>query len=102
MQAEAREGTRGDNSRSSERDWNARAALRKSFARENGSDSLTAFEVKAVSVSTSVVLVCAILCSLVVGVLVAYALCVTMFHLFRAHSHQRSARRIRGFTQPQI
>lgn len=73
-------------------DWNPRAALRElAWRGRTESDSLSAFEVWAVSVSTSIVLVCAVLCSLAVGVLVAYAVCVTMFHLFRAYSLQRSA-----------
>lgn len=45
------------------------------------------------SMSTSIVLVCAILCSLALGVLVAYGICLVMFRAFRSHSLQRSALR---------
>jgi len=46
-----------------------------------------------VAISTSIVLVCAILCSLALGVLVAYGICLLMFRTFRSHSLQRSAPR---------
>ena len=41
----------------------------------------------------SVALVCAVLASLALGVLVAYALCVSMFHLFRIHARQVAVRK---------
>ena len=34
----------------------------------------------------TLMLLCAILASLGLGVLVAYAICQTMFHMFRAHA----------------
>ncbi len=37
---------------------------------------------------TSIVLVCAVLASLAVGVLVAYGICIGMFRLFRMHARQ--------------
>jgi uncharacterized protein (DUF2062 family) len=36
----------------------------------------------------SIALVCAVLASLALGVLVAYGICLSMFHLFRIHSRQ--------------
>jgi uncharacterized protein (DUF2062 family) len=36
----------------------------------------------------SVALVCAVVASLALGVLIAYAICLSMFHLFRIHSRQ--------------
>lgn len=40
------------------------------------------------TVSTSVVLICAVLASLAVGVLVAYGICLAMFQMFRVHARQ--------------
>ena len=37
---------------------------------------------------TTIVLVCAVLASLAVGVLVAYGICIGMFRLFRMHARQ--------------
>jgi hypothetical protein len=37
---------------------------------------------------TSIVLICAVLASLAVGVLVAYGVCVAMFEVFRMHARQ--------------
>ena len=42
---------------------------------------------------TSIVMVSAVLASLAVGVLSAYAICVTMFRLFRMHAQQVAAER---------
>ncbi len=45
----------------------------------------------------SIVLVCAVLASLAVGVLLAYGICVGMFEVFRIHARQvaeNSARRV--------
>jgi hypothetical protein len=42
---------------------------------------------------TTVVLICAVLASLAAGVLLAYALCDSMFHLFRIHSIQVAQQR---------
>jgi predicted phage tail protein len=40
---------------------------------------------------TSIVLVCAVLASLAVGVLVAYGVCMAMFGLFQMHARQVAA-----------
>ena len=40
---------------------------------------------------TSIVLVCAVLASLAVGVLVAYGVCITMFRAFQMHARQVAA-----------
>jgi hypothetical protein len=37
---------------------------------------------------TSIVLICAVLASLAVGVLVAYGVCIAMFGLFQMHARQ--------------
>ncbi|HEU4635994.1 MAG TPA: hypothetical protein VFS41_07445 [Edaphobacter sp.] len=41
--------------------------------------------------NSSIVLISAVLASLAVGVLVAYAICTTMFRLFRIHARQVAA-----------
>jgi predicted phage tail protein len=48
-------------------------------------------------VISSIVLICAVLASLAVGVLVAYGVCMAMFGVFRIHARQvaeNSARRV--------
>jgi hypothetical protein len=45
-------------------------------------------------VSTSIVLVCAVLASLAAGVLVAYGVCHGMFALFRIHARQVAVRSV--------
>jgi uncharacterized membrane protein len=45
-------------------------------------------------VTTSICLVCAVLASLAAGVLVAYAVCLSMFELFRIHAKQVHAARV--------
>jgi predicted phage tail protein len=40
------------------------------------------------AVVTSIVLICAVLASLAVGVLVAYGVCIAMFGLFQMHARQ--------------
>jgi uncharacterized protein (DUF2062 family) len=45
------------------------------------------------AVVTSIVLVCAVLASLAVGVLVAYGVCMTMFRVFQMHVQQVAAER---------
>jgi hypothetical protein len=40
---------------------------------------------------TSIVLVCAVLASLAVGVLVAYGVCISMFRVFQIHVRQVAA-----------
>lgn len=42
---------------------------------------------------TSIVLICSVLASLAVGVLVAYAVCLSLFGLFRVHARQVSEQR---------
>lgn len=44
--------------------------------------------------SSSIVLVCAVLASLAVGVVAAYAVCLGMFGLFRVHARQVNAERV--------
>ena len=41
--------------------------------------------------TSSIVLVCAVLASLAVGVLVAYGICMSMFVVFRMHVRQVAA-----------
>ena len=43
---------------------------------------------------TSIVLVCAVLASLAVGVLVAYGVCISMFRVFQMHARQVAAERL--------
>jgi len=53
-------------------------------------------------VNSSIVLVCAVLASLAVGVLVAYGVCIAMFEAFRMHVRQvaqTTARRVIATTQ---
>ncbi|WP_263384179.1 hypothetical protein [Granulicella arctica] len=42
--------------------------------------------------STSIVLVCAVLASMAAGVLIAYGVCNAMFALFRIHARQVATR----------
>ena len=52
--------------------------------------------------NSSIVLVCAVLASLAVGVLVAYGVCIAMFEAFRMHVRQvaqTTARRVIATTQ---
>jgi hypothetical protein len=52
-------------------------------------------------VVTTIVLVCAVLASLAVGVLVAYGVCIAMFEMFQIHVRQVAAeRRSRGLAAP--
>ncbi len=48
--------------------------------------------------TTSIMLVCAVLMSLAVGVLVAYWVCMGMFQVFRMHARQVQAKRAVGGT----
>jgi hypothetical protein len=41
----------------------------------------------------SIMLVCAVLASLAVGVLVAYGICIGMFRIFKMHAQQVAAER---------
>ena len=54
------------------------------------------FQGKEAVVTTSIMLVCAVLMSLAVGVLVAYWVCLGMFQVFRIHARQVQARRAVG------
>jgi uncharacterized protein (DUF2062 family) len=47
-------------------------------------------------VYSSIVLICAVLASLAVGVLVAYGVCMGMFNVFRIHARQVAVRSARG------
>jgi predicted phage tail protein len=50
----------------------------------------------------TIVLICAVLASLAVGVLVGYGVCMAMFGMFRMHARQvaeSSARRVVASTQ---
>ncbi len=47
-----------------------------------------------VAVMLTILLVCAVVASLGVGVLMAYAICVGMFRVFRIHATQVAARRV--------
>jgi hypothetical protein len=53
-------------------------------------------------VVTSIVLVCAVLASLAVGVLVAYGICIVMFELFQMHVRQVAAESGRVGTSAQV
>jgi hypothetical protein len=44
-------------------------------------------------VGLSISLVCAVAASLALGVLVAYGICFSMFHLFRIHARQVASRK---------
>ena len=51
--------------------------------------------------TSSIVLVCAVLASLAVGVLVAYGVCMAMFRAFQIHARQVAAEnRSRGVVTP--
>jgi MFS superfamily sulfate permease-like transporter len=57
---------------------------------------------RGAGVILSIVLICAVLASLAVGVLVAYWVCMAMFGVFRMHVRQvaeNSARRVVASTQ---
>jgi hypothetical protein len=47
-----------------------------------------AYEIRGLGVMTSIMLVCAVLASLAVGVLVAYGVCIAMFSAFHMHARQ--------------
>ena len=49
-----------------------------------------------VSVNSSIVLICAVLASLAVGVLLAYGICLAMFNVFRIHARQVAVKSARG------
>jgi hypothetical protein len=55
-----------------------------------------------VAVILTIVLICAVLASLAVGVLVGYGVCMAMFGMFRIHARQvaeSSAQRVMASTQ---
>jgi hypothetical protein len=45
------------------------------------------------SVISSIMLICAVLASLAIGVLLAHGICVAMFAMFRSHARQVAATR---------
>ena len=51
------------------------------------------FEDSGAVVNSSIMLVCAVLASLAVGVLVAYGICIAMFRIFKMHAQQVAAER---------
>jgi ABC-type glycerol-3-phosphate transport system permease component len=56
-----------------------------------------------VFVNSSIVLICAVLASLAVGVLSAYGICMAMFNVFRIHARQvavKSAKSAPGVVAP--
>ncbi len=51
----------------------------------------------------SIALVCAVLASLAAGVLLAYGICVGMFHIFRIHARQAAvSRKMSAAIKPQV
>jgi hypothetical protein len=57
---------------------------------------------QGVFVSTSIVLVCAVLASMGAGVLVAYGICYAMFALFKIHARYVAVRTSSGLTTVQV
>jgi hypothetical protein len=53
-------------------------------------------DLSATGITTSIVMVCAVLASLAAGVLLAYGLCATMFGVFRMHAEQVRATKLSG------
>jgi hypothetical protein len=51
-------------------------------------------------VYSSIVLVCAVLASLAIGVLVAHGICVAMFKVFRIHARQVAVKSARNVVAP--
>lgn len=47
-------------------------------------------------VYSSIILICAVLASLAMGVLIAYWVCMGMFHVFRIHARQVAVKSARG------
>ncbi|MEO6816179.1 MAG: hypothetical protein ABI177_05710 [Edaphobacter sp.] len=45
---------------------------------------------------SSIMLICAVLASLAIGVLAAYGVCVAMFNIFRIHARQVAVRSARA------
>jgi predicted phage tail protein len=52
------------------------------------------FRILGVVVASSIVLICAVLASLAVGVLVAYGVCMAMFGIFQMHVRQVAAENV--------
>ncbi|MEO8737262.1 MAG: hypothetical protein ABI380_12070 [Edaphobacter sp.] len=50
--------------------------------------------------NSSIVLICAVLASLAVGVLLAYGICMAMFSVFRIHARQVAIKSTRGVVAP--
>lgn len=45
---------------------------------------------------SSIMLICAVLASLAIGVLAAYGVCITMFKIFRIHARQVAVKSARA------
>ena len=69
------------------------AARRKDASMELHAVAAAKMRIGSWMVNTSILLICAVLASLALGVLIAYWLCLAMFHLFRVHSQQVQHRR---------
>ena len=52
------------------------------------------------SVSVLILLICAVMASLALGVLLAYGICVLMFQIFRVHAQQVATSRVVATTVP--
>ena len=50
--------------------------------------------------NSSIMLICAVLASLAVGVLVAYGVCMAMFGIFQMHVRQAAGNRSRSAVAP--
>jgi hypothetical protein len=53
-------------------------------------------------VYSSIVLICAVLASLAIGVLVAYGVCISMFNIFRIHARQVAVKSARGVAPARV
>jgi hypothetical protein len=53
-------------------------------------------------VSSSIVLICAVLASLAIGVLAAYGVCIAMFNIFRIHARQVAVKSARGVAPARV
>ena len=52
--------------------------------------------------SSSIVLICAVLASLAIGVLAAYGICIAMFNIFRIHARQVAVKSARGVAPARV
>jgi hypothetical protein len=53
-------------------------------------------------VYSSIVLICAVLASLAIGVLAAYGICIAMFNVFRIHARQVAVKSARGVAPARV